>query len=156
MSNLLSQGATDPGRHRGLGSINGISRRAGPLSSVIRRRGESPFAIMTTPQSTNARFIEKFEEQLRFIQRSCELFDRGAEDEALRLATTLRIIFHDTINSTSLIRHLGFFKKRMLSSSRGHGNWQDYLASQIDLASPQPVRMLPLLGDRFVELSIED
>jgi hypothetical protein len=44
----------------------------------------------------------------------------------------------------------------MLSSARGHGNWQDFLAHQIDLTSPQPVRMLPLLSNKFLEVSIED
>jgi hypothetical protein len=43
----------------------------------------------------------------------------------------------------------------MLSSSRGHGDWQDYLSIQINLTSTQPVRALPLLGQRFKELSID-
>jgi hypothetical protein len=44
----------------------------------------------------------------------------------------------------------------MLSSSKGHGDWRDYLAQQINLSSPQPVSMIPLLGNKFRELSIED
>lgn len=44
----------------------------------------------------------------------------------------------------------------MLSSSRGHGDWIDYLAVQLNVSSPEPVRMLQLLGDKFRELSIED
>ena len=102
------------------------------------------------------RLIAKLQEQLRFIQRSCSAFDQGSEDEAIRLASSLRIIFYDTRNSVSLIKHLGLEYKKMLSSSRGHGNWQDYLAHQIDFSSPQPIKMLPLLGDKFVERSIED
>ena len=102
------------------------------------------------------RLTEKLREQLRFMRRSCEAFDKGFEDEAIRIATSLRIIFHHTGVSTSLVVHLGYEGKKMLSSSRGHGDWKDYLAHQINLSSPQPIRMLPLLGDKFKELSIED
>lgn len=44
----------------------------------------------------------------------------------------------------------------MLSSSRGFGDYRDYLAQQINLSSAQPVRMLPLLGNNFRQLSLED
>src|SRR5690242_12209723 len=101
------------------------------------------------------RLTEKFREQLRFIKRSCTTFDEGAEDEAIRIAQALRVIFHNTTHSTSLITHLKFGAKKMLSSSRGHGNWEDYLSIQIDLSSPQPVKALPLLGQQFKELNIE-
>jgi hypothetical protein len=111
---------------------------------------------MSISKVKRARLTKKLLEQLRFIQRSCEAFDKGFEDEAIRIATSLRIILHNTNASTSLIAHLGFGRKKMLSSSRGHGDWKDYLTQQIDLSAPQPVRMLPLLGDKFSELSIED
>lgn len=111
---------------------------------------------MAISQSKHIRLTKKLNEQLRFIQRSCEAFDQGAEDEAIRIATSLRIIFHNTKMSVSLVTHLGLGGKKMLSSSRGHGNWQDYLAHQLNLSSPEPIRMLPLLGDKFKELSIEN
>jgi hypothetical protein len=111
---------------------------------------------MSISQFKRARLTKKLLEQLQFIQRSCEAFDKGYEDEAIRIATSLRIIFHNTSASTSLIAHLGFGGKKMLSSSQGHGDWKDYLALQINLSSPEPVRTLPLLGDKFRELSIED
>jgi hypothetical protein len=107
-------------------------------------------------KSKHIRLTEKLNEQLRFIQRSCDAFDQGAEDEAIRIATSLRIIFYNTKRSVSLVAHLGLGGKKMLSSSRGHGNWQDFLAHQLNLSSPEPIRMLPLLGDKFKELSIED
>jgi hypothetical protein len=90
------------------------------------------------------------------MQRSCEAFDKGAEDEAIRIATALRVIFHNTTRSVSLVAHLGFNANRMLSSSRGYGNWQDYLGHRLDLTSPQPVSMLPLLGNKFKEMSVQD
>jgi hypothetical protein len=110
---------------------------------------------MAISQSKHIRLTKKLNEQLRFIQRSCEAFDQGAEDEAIRIATSLRIIFHNTKMSVSLVTHLGLGGKKILSSSPGHGNWQDYLVHQRNLSSPEPIRMLPLLGDKFKELSIE-
>jgi hypothetical protein len=104
----------------------------------------------------DSRFAKKLREQLRFLERSAEFFDQGAEDEALRLATGLRVILHDTQSSTSLVKHLGLTHTRMLSSSLGHGNWQDYLAQEIDLSSSEPVRMRPLLGDQFREMTFDD
>ena len=100
------------------------------------------------------RFVEKLTEQLRFIQRSCAAFDNGAEDEALRIATALRVIFHNTQKSTSLVTHLGFRDAKMLSSARGHGNWQDYLSVRIDVSSQEPVKMCAILGANFRELSV--
>jgi hypothetical protein len=99
---------------------------------------------------------QKLREQIGFLKLSCDAFDRGTESEALRIATTLRVMFHDTPRSTSLVSHLGFKKKMMLSSARGHNNWQDYLKTQLDFSSEEPVRMLPMLGDNFRELSIDD
>ncbi len=104
----------------------------------------------------NERFSQKLHEQVGFLQRSCDAFDLRAEDEALRISTTLRIMFHDTQKSTSLVSHLGFKKKRMVSSARGLNDWHDYLRVQLDLSPEEPVKMLPMLGDRFRELTIDD
>jgi hypothetical protein len=90
------------------------------------------------------------------MQRSAILYDQGAEDEALRLATALRILLHDTRMSTSLFKHLGLISTKMLSSARGLGNWQDYLCQEISPNSPEPVRMRPLLGSQFRELPFDD
>ena len=110
---------------------------------------------MATSTMKRNRLLGKLREQLGFMKRSCEAFDKGIENEAIRIATSLRIIFHNTRASTSLVAHLGFGSRKMLSSSRGHGDWKDYLAHKIDLRSPQPIRMLPLLGVKFRECSIE-
>ena len=110
---------------------------------------------MAIPKSKQARLTEKFREQLRFMERSCQAFDQGAEDEAIRLATSLRIIFHSTRTSISLVTHLKFGAKMILSSSRGHGDWADYLSHQINMTSPQLVKTSPLLGNKFKELTID-
>jgi hypothetical protein len=99
----------------------------------------------------NPRFADKLREQLRFLGRSASLYDQGAEDEALRMATALRVVLHDTKSGTSLFKHLALTNTQMLSSARGHGNWQDYLSQEINLRSSEPVKMRPLLGRQFAE-----
>lgn len=57
-------------------------------------------ASVTTPQVQLVR-------QLGFLQRSATAFDEGDQAEALRIAVALRVIFHDTGKSTSLLTQLG-------------------------------------------------
>ncbi|KIA73407.1 hypothetical protein ANMWB30_23340 [Arthrobacter sp. MWB30] len=51
--------------------------------------------------------INHFVEQLDFLDSSCMLYDAGSRAEAKRLATTVRVLLHDTKFSTSLLRRLG-------------------------------------------------
>lgn len=102
----------------------------------------------------NERFVQKLQEQLRFMQRSCEAFDSGAEEEALRIGTALRVIFHNLKRSVSLTTHLGLNDAKMLSSSRGHGDYHDYLSFRFDLSSSQPMRAVPILGTKFREIPL--
>jgi len=44
--------------------------------------------------------------QLGFITRSCEMFDAGHLDEAIRVATAIRVLLHDTRKSVSLLTQL--------------------------------------------------
>jgi hypothetical protein len=48
----------------------------------------------------------ELQKQIRFLNNSSKLFDEGEEDEAVRLATTIRVLFHDTYSSTSLLKQL--------------------------------------------------
>ena len=50
--------------------------------------------------------MKHFRDQRSFIQRSINSYDSGFEDEAQRIATIIRILLHDTRNSTSLLKHL--------------------------------------------------
>ncbi len=102
------------------------------------------------------RLNKKFQEQIQFIMRSCESYDKGFEDESIRIATSLRVIFHNTPASISLIKHLNFHNKKMLTSSRGYENVQDFLSWVININSPQPVTTRPILGNEFREISIVD
>ncbi len=51
-------------------------------------------------------FIKQLKRQLDFLNRSSDSFDYGYKDEAIRIAVVLRVLFHDTRNSTSLLKHL--------------------------------------------------
>ncbi|HEY5330704.1 MAG TPA: hypothetical protein VIJ79_12520 [Acidobacteriaceae bacterium] len=44
--------------------------------------------------------------QLGFLWRSCAAYDQGHLDEAVRIATVIRVLVHDTSKSTSLLNHL--------------------------------------------------
>ncbi len=64
-------------------------------------------------EATNARFRAELLKQLGFLKRTAKLFDEGYEDEGVRLATVMRVLFHDTFhpktrkpNSISLLTHL--------------------------------------------------
>jgi hypothetical protein len=56
--------------------------------------------------STSQDFKKRMREQLGFIERSAAGFDQGHREEAMRIATALRVIFHHTNSSTSLLHHL--------------------------------------------------
>jgi hypothetical protein len=53
------------------------------------------------------RFREQLRQQLSFLENSCVAFDGGQPEEAIRIAVSLRVLFHDTRKQTSLLTHLG-------------------------------------------------
>lgn len=63
------------------------------------------------------RFKEHLATQLRFIERSNQWFDAGDEAEAQRIATSVRVICHQTGSSTSLLTHLSETSISMLSTA---------------------------------------
>ncbi|MFD1711409.1 hypothetical protein FVQ98_12600 [Ottowia sp. GY511] len=80
--------------------------------------------------------VEKLEQQLKFLQASCAAFDAGHESEALRIAVALRVLFHDTANSTSLLSHLGIKNSINIISTIG--------LKQKPQVSPNEVFYMPL------------
>jgi hypothetical protein len=62
---------------------------------------------MTDDIGEQSRFREQLRRQLGYLERSSVLFDAGQYDEAIRLATSIRVLLHDTRRSTSLLTHLG-------------------------------------------------
>ena len=57
---------------------------------------------MKVNQSQND-YINHLSEQLQFLNNSCISFDNGFRGEAKRIATTIRVLLHDTPHSTSLL-----------------------------------------------------
>lgn len=62
-------------------------------------------------------FIEQLRRHIGFLERSCASFDAGYTEEALRIAVTLRVLFHDTKNSISLLTHLGLKSSALVLST---------------------------------------
>jgi len=52
-------------------------------------------------------FRQQLRRQITFLENSCQAYDQGGVEEAVRIAVALRVIFHDSQNSTSLLAHLG-------------------------------------------------
>lgn len=50
--------------------------------------------------------LHHLREQIEFLRASASSFDNGHEDEAKRLAVVIRVLVHDTKNSTSLLTQL--------------------------------------------------
>ena len=49
---------------------------------------------------------EHLKEQIEFLNTSCDLYDDGKFSEAKRIATIIRVLFHDTKHSKSLLGQL--------------------------------------------------
>jgi hypothetical protein len=56
---------------------------------------------------THDHLVAKLRTQMGFLERSAQAFDDGIEDEALRLAGSLRTLLHHTPASTGLLAQLG-------------------------------------------------
>ncbi len=56
---------------------------------------------------THEELIAQLWTHVSFLRRSGRLFDDSAEDEALRLAVSIRVLVHDTPHSISVLEQLG-------------------------------------------------
>lgn len=52
-------------------------------------------------------YKQHLKQQLGYIERSANQFDKGHRDEAARIAVTIRVLLHDTPSSTSLLTLMG-------------------------------------------------
>src|ERR1017187_2181948 len=62
----------------------------------------------------NPRLANLLREQFGYLQTSAREYDAGNEAESKRLATTLRVLFHNTTRSKSLFHQLGMDGCKML------------------------------------------
>jgi hypothetical protein len=61
-------------------------------------------------------FKQQLARQIGFLARSCQSFDAGYLDESIRIATTIRVLIHDTPKSTSLLKHLNALDIKLSST----------------------------------------
>ncbi|WP_245551798.1 hypothetical protein [Gordonia aichiensis] len=107
------------------------------------------------------RFRRLLSSHIGFLKRSCWLFDQGHEDEALRIATSLRVLFHDTRHATSLLTHLGMNGPEALMLGTEHNRhgpdwWMDFFVVHLDLNGPEPVRVSAACAQRYTGRPIAD
>jgi hypothetical protein len=69
---------------------------------------------------TQTDFEFHLNEQLQCLINAVTLFDTGYLCEAKKMATIIRVLLHDTSNSTSLLTHLGKKDSRFYDSSDGY------------------------------------
>lgn len=55
--------------------------------------------------------------QMVFLKTSCDTFDQQNQNEALRMAVSLRVLFHDTSSSSSILKQLGIKDKILIEDS---------------------------------------
>jgi len=55
--------------------------------------------------------------QFGFLSRSCQSFDAGFHDEAIRIAQCIRVLMHDTQRQKSVLTHLGAKHQITLTST---------------------------------------
>lgn len=100
------------------------------------------------PKQTSNDLMNHLNEQIGFLQRSCELFDNGYKSESKRIALVIRVLLHDTNNSVSLLKQIG--KKNILfydTSDYNPENLMQKLGIVKLRMTSQRVEFLPLLDD---------
>jgi hypothetical protein len=87
--------------------------------------------------------------QLSFLKRSCNAYDAGEHDEAIRIATVIRIIMHQTSNSTSLLKHLNATTINLLTTVQDISKNTILAAMSMSglTIGPDGVEHYPNLGD---------
>jgi hypothetical protein len=59
------------------------------------------------PRKSQSEIEDHYREQMQFLRSSAAAYDAGDSTEALRLAVSLRVLLHDTPQSTSILTQLG-------------------------------------------------
>jgi hypothetical protein len=77
------------------------------------------------------RLRRQLRRQLGFLRQSCEGYDRGDQDEAIRIAVCIRVLLHDPKSSRpgrrqsrSILDQLSAKRIRLLSTVRDVGDWR--------------------------------
>jgi len=88
-------------------------------------------------------------EHLGFLRSSADAYDRGEDGEAKRLAVSLRVLFHDTAQSHSLLGQLGRLNSEFISSALPHdqGNLSTHGGLIMIAASGKNTKYVAMLDD---------
>lgn len=111
----------------------------------------------------------QLQEQISFLKSSIKLFDEGNTAEAKRLATTIRVLFHESKTSTPLLKQLNMLGGKFLSTNipfsptnlLSHGGLVAIQASHIDvkpvaLLDDAPVKQNLSFADWWSEIVFKD
>ena len=102
---------------------------------------------------SRARLIELRDEHLQFLESSAAAFDAGHIGEAKRMAVSLRVLFHETAQSHSILAQLGERQQPMFDISHPYN--PDNLASHHGLVAMritggEEARFFAPLADRSI------
>ena len=96
----------------------------------------------------SADFRSHLRKQLGFLERSCASYDAGFHDEAIRIATTVRVLIHNTKNSTSLLKHLNATTIKLLATAEEpSAQTVMYIGLGMKRIFPGKAEYFPQLGD---------
>lgn len=95
----------------------------------------------------------KLREQLGFVRKSSDLFDSGDETEADRIAVSLRVLFHQTHRSQSLLEQVGMTEINLRSSHdpRRVSHTHNHLIRLQIQTVPASIRAIPFLEDSLAK-----
>ncbi|MGV8956603.1 hypothetical protein [Lactococcus lactis] len=72
---------------------------------------------MTEHTKTNDELFDELQENIQMLQLSCNNYDAGKKFVSIDIATRLRVLLHDTKQSTSLLSHLGHKNIKFLNTA---------------------------------------
>jgi hypothetical protein len=103
-------------------------------------------------------FRKQLSRQITFLENSCCLYDK-CQEEAIRIATCLRVMFHTTKSSTSLLTHLNAESSQLHSTVEaipGQRRWSPLVNMGFVVGLDSPFLATPRLDDgthrRFISL----
>jgi hypothetical protein len=76
-------------------------------------------SLEVKPNKVDISIKDHLRRQLEFLRRSCEIYDAGNFDEAIRLAVGIRVLLHDTNKSKSVLSQMKVKEQLLIATSFG-------------------------------------
>jgi hypothetical protein len=77
---------------------------------------------------------QQLNRQLTFLRNSAAAYDNGDVEEAVRIGVVIRVLCHDTANSTSLLKHMGVKASVQLVTTANTKPISQFMDLKIDYA----------------------